>query len=179
MKQCESLVYLKGASFNPNVLTSNIGFFQGVDNNMDNFVSFLRLIEECNRSKQAAQDSVIVYVDDKIESQDRMKAKLESLGLSFRLVIFDDGRQVVNYFATLLNSQKFSTPGQQMKQVVSLLITELNLPGLNGNEVIVQIKELFDRKHNLLRPLMCYLSQAQESVMNQFLTEEEQVEIYF
>ena len=91
---------------------------------------------------------------------------MDTLGLTGRLVLFEDGQEVVDYVATLLSSEIYQIPDQQMEQLACLLITEINLPGLNGNEVIVKIKELFQKKHNMFRPLTCYLTEAEEKVMS-------------
>ena len=95
-----------------------------------------------------------------------MKNVMDSLGLTARLLVFEGGQEVVDYVATLLSSEITQTPDQQMEQLACLLITEINLPDLNGNEVVVQIKELFEKKHNLIRPLTCYLTEAEEGVMS-------------
>ena len=69
---------------------------------------------------------------------------------------------------------------------MSLLLLDINMPVLDGYETLKKVKQLFkDYNKNidinspmLLRPMICYLSSIEHQVMNQFLTEEEQAEIY-
>ena len=68
---------------------------------------------------------------------------------------------------------------QLKKQIACLLILEINLIGSIGNEVFGQIKSLFEQSPHLVRPLTCYLSSTEESVMSQFITEDERAELYF
>ena len=56
---------------------------------------------------------------------------------------------------------------------VALLILEINLPILTGNEAIAQVIELFSSIEELLLPVTCYLSDSAENVIGQFLTDKE------
>ena len=77
-----------------------------------------------------------------------------------------------------MNSVETSIDDSEKKQIACLLIMDINLPNLSGNEVLVQIKQLFEGRRHLLRPLVCYLSKTAEAVMNQFLLPDEQAEMY-
>ena len=79
--------------------------------------------------------------------------------------MFSDGQQVVDFFKKQLEQVEIGEQETEKKQIVCLLILDINMPVLNGNEALVQIKSLFQGKSNVLRPLVCYLSEIEESVM--------------
>ena len=78
-----------------------------------------------------------MYVDAESESRDFMKRLAEDLGLSHRLVVLEDGIQAVEYFITQLNSFETSIGDSEKKQIACLLIMDINLPSLSGNEALV------------------------------------------
>ena len=58
------------------------------------------------------------------------------MGLQSKLKIFSNGVETVEYFNNVL-----SHPGLlEIKQPISLLILDINMPGLNGFECAKQIK---------------------------------------
>ena len=56
---------------------------------------------------------------------------------------------------------------------VALIILEINLPKLTGNEAMAQVIELFNQVGGQLLPVTCYVSDTEENVMDQFLTDKE------
>ena len=146
--------------------------------NLSRFIAFLGEVQKCSKKRTFPANSTIVYVDADCESRDLMRRYAEELGLAYRLVVLEDGIEVIDHFISLLNSVETSIDDSEKKQIVCLLIMDINLPNLSGNEVLVQIKKLFEGRRHLLRPLVCYLSKTAEAVMNQFLLPEEQADIY-
>ena len=67
---------------------------------------------------------------------------------------------------------------------MALLLLDINMPVMGGHETLIEVKKMFkefnqsNRAKKLLRPMICYLSQADFKVMNQFMTAEEEAEIY-
>ena len=92
--------------------------------------------------------------------------------------MFEDGQQVLKYFIEQLSTEEFKDNSGK-RQIACLLILELNMTSSIGNEILSQIKSLFKARPHFLRPLACYLSQTEESVISQFLTEDELAELYF
>ena len=100
--------------------------------------------------------------------------------------MFANGQSVVNFISKLLTDlQSDSDQGfEQMMQPVSLLLLDINMPVLNGYETLIKVKELFKQvnennpKQQFVRPMICYLSQTDQAIMKQFLTEEENAEAY-
>ena len=92
--------------------------------------------------------------------------------------MFEDGEQVLKYFMMRLRAEEIKGD-RKKKQIACLLILEINMTGSVGNEVLKQIKSLFEPIPHLVRPLTCYLSSTKESVMSQFITEDELAELYF
>ena len=60
-------------------------------------------------------------------------------------------------------------------QPISLVLLDVNMPILNGMETLVKLIEMFGDNDagRILRPLICYLSQYDESSMKMFLTKKE------
>ncbi len=113
--------------------------------------------------------------------RDQMRDICKNLGLSNRLIVFSDGKKVVDFFQKLYIEQTLrpATVQGDVLQDVAIVILDINLPVMPGNEVIVQLKVFFDTNNIDARPVTCYLSHTREEVMKQFLIEEEQVELYF
>ena len=93
--------------------------------------------------------------------------------------MFENGQQVVGFFKEQMGASDLGLNSSVQKCDVALLILDVNMPVLSGNEAMAQIKELFDQNSSFLRPVSCYLSATSEKVMGQFLTEHEQVDLYF
>ena len=81
----------------------------------------------------------IVFADDQFVNQQFMQMSFLDLGLASKLIIFSNGSEVVNYFTNLLDQPVVS----QMKQPISLLILDINMPGLNGLECAANIKKQY------------------------------------
>ena len=86
-----------------------------------------------------------------------MSRHLEMLGNAKRLILFEDGEQVLKYFTMRVGAEE-SKGDRKSKQIACLLILEINMRGSIGNEVLGQIKSLFEQTTHLVRPLACYLS---------------------
>ena len=83
---------LKGAFFNPNVTTKSDRFCESQESWTHRFKAFLAEIEDCNRTKESIQDSMIVYADNNRLSRDLMKRLIGGLGLDHRLKMFQNGK---------------------------------------------------------------------------------------
>ena len=86
-----------------------------------------------------------------------MSRNLEMLGIAQRLILFEDGEQVLKYFTMRVGAEE-NKGDCSIKQIACLLILEINMTGTIGNEVLGQIKSLFEQNTHLVRPLACYLS---------------------
>ena len=60
-----------------------------------------------------------------------------------KLITFSDGKEVVDYFETLLNGLHVRSHGETTVQPVALLLLDVNMPILNGLETLKQIKGKF------------------------------------
>ena len=100
-----------------------------------------------------------MYVDSDPSSRELMSRHFEELGIAKRLILLEDGEQVLKYF--MMRSRKEELKGDhKMKQIACLLILEINVKGTIGNEVLSQIKSFFEPTPHLVRPLACYLSRT-------------------
>ena len=76
-------------------------------------------------------------------------------------------------------------------QPVALLLLDINMPIFSGFEVCKKVKELYEkfnstdadgRRHHeteLLRPMICYLSQHDRNSMELFIEDDEKADFYF
>ena len=103
---------------------------------------------------------------------------IQDLGISNeRLILFQDGQQVVDFFDTLLASlpQSSLEAGGAPLQPVALVLLDISMPILSGLETLKQIKKNYGKydEARLKRPLICYLSQLSYSPMINFIAEDE------
>ena len=110
---------------------------------------------------------------------------MNEIGLEHRLKTLSNGLAVVKFFESLFQEEAQNIEDSKVRQPVSILLLDINMPVLNGYETLIQVKSLFDKMNEMnpsilfMRPMICYLSQmADQQTMYQFLKEEEMPEIY-
>ena len=74
------MLQLKGALFNLNQPTDDVGFSNSKGSSFVPFIDFLRRIEECKRSRAQVEGSLIVYVDSDLSNRELIRRHLEGLG---------------------------------------------------------------------------------------------------
>ena len=92
---------------------------------------------------------MIVYADDQYINRQMLKMTFYDIGLSDRLKIFANGKEVLTFFDTLLEDLSFdSTDKSLLHQPVALLILDINMPIYNGLETSTLLKKKF-KKYNI------------------------------
>ena len=107
-----------------------------------------------------------------------------------KLNVFNDGQEVVDYFAEILTSL-ISDNSQTHIQPVSLLILDVNMPILGGFETLKLVKQMFDthnefnqnsrpstesvagQSKHVMRPLMCFFTQLDRNQFVHFFNDDE------
>ena len=103
------------------------------------FISHLEDMDQHGLLSENLNSGNIVFADDQFVNQQFMQMSFNDLGLQSKLKIFSNGVETVEYFSNIL-----SHPGLlESKQPISLLILDINMPGLNGFECAKQIKQLY------------------------------------
>lgn len=86
------------------------------------------------------------------------------------------GKEAIQYFEELLKSITDDSNIDEMSQLqpITVLLLDINIPIVNGVDVIVRVKDLYEeankelnksllkqdqKEHHILRPLTSYLSQ--------------------
>ena len=69
--------------------------------------------------------------------------KFRELGIEDKLVVFANGKEVVEYFGSILQDSEIDTV-----QPVSLLILDINMPIYNGMKALTLIKEMYQQFNN-------------------------------
>ena len=69
--------------------------------------------------------------------------KFREFGIEDKLVLFTNGKQVVEYFESILQD-----PETDSIQPVSLLILDINMPIYNGMKALALIEEMYQRINN-------------------------------
>ena len=74
-----------------------------------------------------------------------MKLHFKDIGLSNRLTILNSGKKAVEYFEELL---KCITDDSNLNEIprlqpVTLLLLDINMPIVNGIDVLVRVKDLY------------------------------------
>ena len=69
--------------------------------------------------------------------------KFRELGIEDKLVVFANGKEVVEYFGSILQDSETDTV-----QPVSLLILDINMPIYNGMKALTLIKEMYQQFNN-------------------------------
>ena len=107
---------------------------------------------------------------------------VQDLGITERLVIFQNGLEVIDFLNKLLNkeTQEKLDENQDFYQPVSLVLLDINMPIMNGLEALKQIKEQYANinKDKLVRPMICYLTQLNYANMRNFISPEEEPDCY-
>ena len=90
------------------------------------------------------------------------------LGISDKLTIFSDGKNVVDHFKEILDDiANQAVVERKPIQPVSLLLLDINMPIKSGLEAIIDIKEKYrvvNEQHQnsdgllVLKPLLCFYS---------------------
>ena len=120
-----------------------------------------------------------MVVDDQFVNQQGIRLNFMDLGLAERLVILSNGGEVVNFFDSFFECLKGTgsqTNSSNLYQPIALLLLDINMPIMTGMEVCKRVKDIYER-HNagvapgrqVLRPVICYLSQYQRAQMQAFI----------
>jgi CheY-like chemotaxis protein len=80
------------------------------------------------------QDVKILLVDDDEGHADLVKVNLERSGVMNEILYFSNGQKVLNFLFQLEDSPK-------QKDEKYLMILDINMPGLNGHQVLERVKK--------------------------------------
>ncbi|MAE57322.1 MAG: two-component system response regulator [Halobacteriovorax sp.] len=120
-------------------------------------------------------DGPIVIVDDDEMQRDILQSCYERSELTDELVLLSSGTELLEYFKVVLETNK-KTP--------SIVMIDINMPGLNGHELVKKIREHDEFK---VIPVIVMLTasnfdkdkqMALENGANGFLTKPSDVNIY-
>ena len=128
---------------------------------------------ESSGALEKNNQSFTIYADDEAHCLTAMNMVFTEIQLGQRLLTFDGGQKVIDYFKDLLEAldveeseDENSIESCPSSQPVSLLILDSVMPGVNGFDVAEKVKQLFDAfqiknsKANIIRPLFVFLSQS-------------------
>ncbi|KMT23177.1 chemotaxis protein [Clostridium cylindrosporum] len=117
-------------------------------------LDFEKIVTDINPSTGISEDRIvnveykdrsnyrIVLADDSALIRKLLKNTLTKAGFS-NLVMFDDGQQALDYLISLANEY-----GENFKEKVQVLITDVEMPQLDGHTLTRKVKE-----HDILRKL--------------------------
>ena len=170
--------------FNFDHVSGDLAISQTIPPHMNKMVDFLRHKQEHVIRGSPSSDKIVVYADDQFINRKLIKVHFQQLNRKESLVDFTNGQEVVSYFQKTLT--QLDAGKKKVIQPVSLVLLDINMPILNGHETLKKVKQLFEDLNNssdpdlplVMRPMICYLSSVERNVMEQFLTLEEQAEIY-
>jgi CheY-like chemotaxis protein len=74
----------------------------------------------------------ILYADDDIDDQDMMREVLQEVAPDVQLIAKDNGEELL----------RFATQLPEDMNVPALIILDLNMPGLDGVQTLIRIKEV-------------------------------------
>ena len=91
-----------------------------------------------------------MFADDQLVNREAIRLKMEHIGMQGRVSIFSDGQETVSHFERILNSIEYNkieieslNATEKAIQPVSLLLLDINMPMLNGFQVLAQVKSMF------------------------------------
>ena len=171
--ESKNTVTFQGVKFNLGVRVTDEAFCANAAFSMKRLVEFLTEVENLSQ-KSDKELGLVVYADDQFINQKQMALQMKDIGLDNRLKMFANGQTVVDFVSELLTQLKTEADWgvEQVSQPISLLLLDINMPVLNGYETLTKVKELYskvneiDPSHKFLRPLICYLSQTDQAIMN-------------
>ena len=69
-------------------------------------MNFLDEMNEFGVLENKESNSLIIYADDQFVNQQQMKMHFKDIGIENRLVMFQNGKEVVDFFDEMLNSME-------------------------------------------------------------------------
>ena len=114
-----------------------------------NLLKFLESMKYYGLLSADAKSGIVVYADDQFVNQQAMKMNFQDIGLQDKLVLFSDGKEVVQYFDKILTTELAKTNSHLPTQPVALLLLDINMPMLDGKETMKLIKQKFEEANNL------------------------------
>ena len=108
-------------------------------------ISFLSMLNSHDLLKNVVNEGKIIYADDQVINQKLLQLSMKEAGVADRLSMFGDGKETIDYFKELLDNI-LHDPDQvpDIIQPVSLLLLDINMPGISGIEATKQVKRLFN-----------------------------------
>ena len=127
--------------------------FKLVDNVIEysgGYKAFMQKMTECGLIDLAKQSGQVVFADDQLVNREAIRMKMEHLGIDGQMEIFGNGQETVNHFERVLNSLEYDeidieslNVTEHAIQPVTLLLLDINMPLLNGFQVLTQVKSMF------------------------------------
>ena len=74
-----------------------------------NLLAFLRTLQQYGLFNDHQNPGLVVYADDQFINQNLMKMKFQELGIEDKLILFANGKEVVDYFESLLHDSELTT----------------------------------------------------------------------
>ena len=143
------------------------------------FINFLKTLKEQRLLNGKNETGLILYADDQYVNRQAIKMTFEDVGLSKRLVMFQNGQEVLEFLERYQDNHEQSDQNV-VYQPISLLLLDINMPVLNGLQTLPLVKKRFadlNETMKVQRPLICYLTQFEES-FQQLVTENEKADLF-
>ena len=104
--------------------------------------------------KNVGNEGKIIYADDQVINQKLLQLSMQEAGVANRLSMFGDGKETIDHFNQLLDNI-LNDPDKvpEVIQPVSLLLLDINMPGISGIEATKQVKRLFNDANERLSNL--------------------------
>lgn len=111
---------------------------------LKHFIAFLKEVSEIGQKSVVSRKGLIVYADDQFINIKQMDMQMKDIGLQGRLKLFSNGQDVIDFFEHHLSELSRDDTTEQVRQPVSLVLLDINMPLLNGIETLMKVKQTFD-----------------------------------
>ena len=165
----------------------------------ESLLDFLGILQRNGLLTDKKSPGLVVYADDQMIHQQQMKTHFREVGIPDKLLLFQDGMQVTEYFDFILDDIEES-PEEETVQPVTLLLLDINMQPMGGMEALKLVKNKYQQLNSKLNltvedippigcdkqidsartahdkvvpPFICYYSQYDYGTMQQFITPEE------
>ena len=130
---------------------------RSVTTDLDQYESlfgYLKMMQSYSLLEPGAVKGNVVLADDQYVTKQQMRMNFGEMGISEKLVLFSDGKNVSDYFDEVLdaldlsyknaNKSQGSDKVNPTLQPVALLLLDINMPIMTGMEVMLKLKKKYN-----------------------------------
>ena len=111
---------------------------------MTSFLNFLQRMETQGLFQHDREPGIVILADDQFITKQQIRMNFGELGISDKLVLFSDGKNVVDFINGTLDaiSIRDLEEGEKPLNPITLLLLDINMPVLDGVSVVTALRAM-------------------------------------